>query len=120
MKLDDWLDAGYKRWETQGKQINKLADFGLQKLICDDAGRRYYITVYVYDRTRYPGYPWQEEDPEPYGFMPTAQFVVDKPFFNIEVNGDLGTVAEVEAWVEKFWEAAGKPYSSRDYPLDEA
>lgn len=110
--LQDWIDAGYKRWETHRSEAYKLADFGLQKLISDSLGRRYYITVFVYDRTRYPGYPWQDNDPQPYGFMPTAQFRNDckeSPFYNVSVNGTF-TITEVENWLDRVWVVSGRPY----------
>ena len=115
----EWLSAGYKRFELRDNALSKSADFGLQKLFRDDTGKRYYITVYVYDRTRYPGYPWQDALPEPYGLMPTTQFNVGeedsyaRPFFNIEMNGKF-TVTEAEEWFNKLWELFGKPYYSKD------
>ena len=117
MTLDDWLSAGYKRFEMNNSPINKSADFGMQKLFSDDTGKRYYITVYVYDRSRYPGYPWGKDDEPQYGFMPTTHYTVGKddeynyPFFNLEMNGTF-TIAEAEAWFEKAWEMFGKPYYS--------
>lgn len=116
--IDDWLSAGYKRFEfSKEGDIFKSADFGLQKLFRDDTGKRYYITVYVYDRTRYPGYPWNEALPAPYGFMPTAQFNLilgeHRVFFNVEMNGKID-IAEMEVWYELLWEMYGKPYYSKD------
>ena len=110
----DWLSAGYKRFELR-KPLTKSADFGLQKLFRDDTGKRYYITVYVYDRTRYPGYPWQDALPEPYGFMPTAQFNLGEnmAWFDVEMNGKF-TIAECEEWFDKLWVLFGKPYYSKD------
>ena len=113
----EWLSAGYKRFELHDKSLNKLADFGLQKLFRDDTGKRYYITVYAYDRSRYPGYPWEDALPEPYGFMPTAQFNLTlgehRVFFNVEMNGKID-IAEMEVWFELLWEMFGKPYYSKD------
>ena len=54
MTPDDWIAAGYKRYEVRNKQTNKLADFLLQKRFDDDVGKKYFITVYCYDRTKYP------------------------------------------------------------------
>jgi len=113
--LDDWIAAGYKRFKLHHTALDKNADFGLQKLFHDDSGKRYYITVYVYDRTRYPGYPWNEEAPDPYGFMPTAQFHIndEAAFFNVEMNGKF-TLAEMEDWFNRLWELFGKPYYRKD------
>ena len=117
--LDDWIAAGYKRFELNTAPLNKNADFGLQKLFRDDTGKQYYITVYVYDRTRYPGYPWDSKDDAPYGFIPTAHFFVgeegahSQPFFNIEMNGRFN-ITEAEEWFAKIWELFGKPYYRKD------
>lgn len=113
MDIKDWIDAGYARWETLGKEINRLADFGLQKCIRDDEGKRYYITVYVYDRTRYPGYPWKDEKPEPYGFMPTVQFSTEAgPIYDLTINGTF-TVQSAESDIARLWEHFGRPYYER-------
>lgn len=110
MELKDWMAAGYQRWETSCKEIHKLADFGLQKLIRDDLGKKYHITVYVYDRTKYPGYPWLDTDPNPYGFMPTIQFTIpDGVFFDLTMNGEF-TIRRVEDELENLWEHFGRPY----------
>lgn len=115
--LDEWIAAGYKRFETRNNSLNKNSDFGLQKLFRDEIGKRYYITVYVYDRTRYPGYPWLEKEPQQYGFMPTAQFHTnDTTFFNIEMNQVSGpfNIAEMEEWFDSLWRFFGKPYYRKD------
>jgi hypothetical protein len=115
LNISDWTNAGYKRF-TFSSAINKNADFGLQKLFSDDIGKRYYITVYVYDRSKYPGYPWQEAEPQQYGFMPTCHFLdgSDGPFFNLEMNGTF-TISECEVWFNRAWEIFGKPYYRKDY-----
>lgn len=113
--INNWFSAGYKRFELADSPLNKSADFGLQKLFRDDTGKQYYITVYVYDRTRYHGYPWNDAFPEPYGFMPTAQFHInyESVFFNIEMNGKID-IAEMEVWFEGLWDLFGKPYYRKD------
>lgn len=114
--IDDWLSAGYKRFEfSKEGDIFKSADFGLQKLFRDDTGKRYYITVYVYDRSRYPGYPWEDALPEPYGFVPTTQFNLGEnmAWFDVGMNGKF-TIAECEEWFDKLWVLFGKPYYSKD------
>lgn len=110
MTTDDWISAGYKRFEIppKNKTINNNADFLLQKRFDDHVGKRYYITVFCYDRTAYP--PPHNNG---IGFMPTVQFVIEsenkRPFFNIELN-DFQDIATVEAWVHTLWDLFGRPY----------
>lgn len=112
LTLQDWIDAGYVRYCLNGdKQFNKLADFLLQKLIKDTNGKKYYISVYVYDRKSYPDYV-QSKVPE-FGFMPVIHLALgdDMPFFEVQMNGISNkTVADVEKYFDKFWAAAGSPY----------
>lgn len=108
--IEDFESAGYKRFAL--RTFTKNADFGLQKLFRDDDGKRYYITIYVYDRTLYPGYPWQESTPSPFGFMPTAQFVIGQAFFGVEMSGEF-SVEECESWFDKLWVTFGRPYYER-------
>jgi len=90
--LQDWLDRGYRRFEIADymRSINKNADFMLQKRFDDERGKKYYITVYCYDRSRYPEHA-REYLPE-IGFMTDVQFQLGdhKPFFNITINAAQG------------------------------
>ena len=116
--LDDWLAAGYRRFDFASNSspvINKHADFLLQRRIDDEAGKKYFMTVYCYDRTRYP-IEHQKYMPE-IGFMVDVQFALGdyKPFFGIEMNAvdSLNSVAEVEEYYEKFWQLLGCHYYER-------
>ena len=60
----DFIDNGYKRF-TQ--QFLNNADYGLQKLIKDDKGKRYYITVYAFDFSKY-------DFEQKTGYQPEVQF----------------------------------------------
>lgn len=110
MTEQDWIDAGYRRYPVRDRDRNvfKLADFLLQKRIVDEDGIKYYITVYCYDRTKYPVYDPVEPS---IGFMPTAHLTItdDGPFFSVEMNGiDSGvTIEEIEKWFDKFWVTTG-------------
>lgn len=115
----DWIDAGYKRWETNKTEINKLADFGLQKRIDDETGKKYFITVYVYDWR-----PYKERGhigPE-FGFMPDVQFgefgesedtnvspIIDVTYHVRETD----TVEKIEKFYEDMWEHLKRPYYER-------
>lgn len=48
----DFIKAGYRKFK--GYTGHENSDYGLQKLIADEIGKRYYITVSVYDWTKYP------------------------------------------------------------------
>ena len=47
---EDWIAKGYKQFKST---IKPLADFGLQKRFDDENGKRYFITVWVYDNSAY-------------------------------------------------------------------
>lgn len=106
MKPEDWIAAGYKRFEFSDRTLNKLADFGLQKRFDDEEGKKYFITVYVYDWSKYP-----QHHGDPFGFMPDVQFRLgnDAPTFDITMNGTFD-IAIVEKEMKRLWEHFGKPY----------
>lgn len=112
LTVEDWTDRGYKRFEISdnARDINKLADFMLQRRFDDGKGKKYFITVYCYDRNRYPAHI-RERLHERYGFMPTVHMSLrdNQPFFNIEMNG-ITSIDEVESYMEKFWLMLDKPY----------
>ena len=115
MTPDDWIAAGYKRYEVRNKQMNKLADFLLQKRFDDDVGKKYFITVYCYDRTKYPEPHVRFFKDKPIAYTPTAQFVLDDnlPHFNIEMNAVEtlpGGIRAIEDWFEVFWKVFRQPY----------
>jgi hypothetical protein len=115
MTPDDWIAAGYKRHDVAKKEMNKLADFLLQKRFDDDEGKKYFITVYCYDRTKYPEPYRSHVEGNTIGYIPTAQFVLgdNLPHFNIEMNGiELlqGGIKAVEDWFEVFWKVFRQPY----------
>lgn len=115
MTLDDWIAAGYKRYEVTNRELNKLADFLLQKRFDDDEGKKYFITVYCYDRTNYPEPHMSFFKNKSIAYTPTAQFVLgdNLPHFNIEMNGIesmAGGIKAVEDWFEVFWKVFRQPY----------
>lgn len=110
MTDEDWHAAGYKRYDVQNKPMNRSADYLLQKRFEDDEGKKYFITVYCYDKSNYP---------PPHnvgvGYMPTAHFNLgdNLPFFNVEMNGIdgwAGGIEGVEGWFERLWATFGRPY----------
>ena len=106
MTEQNFIDAGYRRFDPYG---HKRADFGLQKLISDDKGKKYDITVYVYDWTEY-----HEHVEQPFSFMPDIQFRIDNNaddeyFFTINMGCSL-SVERIESECEKLWEHFGRQY----------
>jgi hypothetical protein len=111
IKPQEWIDRGYRRYDItpDRREMNKLADFLLQKRFDDEIGKKYFITVYCYDRKKYPA-EHQRNLPE-FGYMPTSHFALrdDKPFFNIEMNA-VSDIDEVESYYDIFWNTLGRPY----------
>lgn len=112
--IENWIEAGYRKHSAG--IIDKHAAFILQKRFDDEVGKKYFITVYVYDRDLYPDHMKEHIGHIPrFAFMPTAHFSLhdNKPFFNIEMNGietSEMTVTEVEEYFERFWNFFEKPY----------
>lgn len=114
MEVQEWIDRGYRRYEVpeNSREFNKLADFILQKRFDDEVGKKYYITVYCYDRSKYPDHALEHvKDLPRYGYMPTVHLALrdNQPFFGIEMNG-ITSIDEVESYMEKFWLMLNKPY----------
>lgn len=103
MKPEDWLAAEYRSFDTRNE---KLSDFGLQKRFDDEKGKKYFITVYVYDWIKYP-----QHIGERFGFMPTVNFNLggDNPFFDVSMNGTFD-IAQCETEIERLWVYFGMPY----------
>lgn len=114
IKLESWLEAGYRRYEVHDKGTSKLADFILQRRYDDDQGAKYFITTYCYDRMKYPEPHKSMFIDSPHGFMPSAHFQLGEgqPFFEIEMNSveQMNSISEIEQWYDKFWTLLGKPY----------
>lgn len=103
---EDWITAGYRRFELCDRLLNKSADYGLQKRFDDAQGKKYFITVYVYDWSKYP-----QRHGERFGFMPTVNFNLgnDEPFYDITINGTFD-IAQCEIEMERLWIHFGMPY----------
>ena len=112
--VEDWIAAGYKK-HSPGV-IDRHAAFLLQKRFDDEVGKKYFITVYVYDRDLYPDHVKEHVAHIPrFGFMPTAHFSLgdNRPFFSIDMNGIESsevTIADVEQYFERFWNFFDRPY----------
>lgn len=107
---EDWISAGYKRF-SHVSHVRSYASFGLQKLFSDDKGKRYYLTVFVYDNRKYERNTYMQM-PD-YTFEPDLQFTFDdKPTINISMGltGSNWSIAGVEQQVEELWAVVGMPY----------
>jgi len=91
MQIQDWLDAGYKRF-NRVQHYRPYAEFGLQKRIQDSNGIKYFITVFVYSYE------------DKLSFAPDVQFSASEFTANIEFILYEGmTIAKLERIVEEFW-----------------
>ena len=111
LTIQDWLDAGYKRYDNH---TYKNADFLLQKRFDDEAGKKYYIDVWVYEHSKHAYYSRNPALP-PVSFQPEVQFQRgEKMTMNMAfiMNQD-STIAEIEQEVEGFWLFLEKPYCEK-------
>lgn len=108
---DMWIDAGYKKFKLS-PALDKLADYGLQKLFSDPSGKQYYITVYVYENFNKEYYSKYNGAILPYSFSPDVQFSPKgKMTFNAQFIMDADTTIEdVEKQVRELWLSGGSPY----------
>lgn len=110
LKEEDFLANGYKRYDGGSTRL-KYADYLLQRCIQDEIGKKYYITVFVYDCSRY-NHPHLAG----LGFMPEVQFREDGVCPTIDVtfhDDESTTVDSLEAFFENLWAHLGKPYVDR-------
>ena len=99
LTVKDFTDSGYKQFPNSG--LNN-SDFGLQKLISDEFGKRYYITVWAYDWEKYPQYNRQHK----MTFAPDVQLQLQNGMnFGVEMllNSD-STVEDIESFYNEMWE----------------
>lgn len=111
MTPEDWEAKGYKRFQSGHKF--KLEDFGLQKRIDDEKGKKYFITVYVYDRSRYPDFPLNTNDR--WGFMPELYFNRPDDLISTTTTMHLHnhSIEQVEEEAEKLWVHFGSYYAEK-------
>ena len=107
----DFIDAGYRRFD-QVNHIREHAAYGLQKLISDSVGKRYYITVYVYDN-REINSRFGANMPD-FSFSPDCQFrdgEENEMFVNVELllHKD-NTIEDIEQKFDIMWKALGSFY----------
>jgi hypothetical protein len=108
--VQDWIDLGYKKFNSTFKEY---ADYGLQKLIKDEVGKKYFITVWVYENSK-KGY--FREGMQPTSFSPEVQFRLYKndeelPTVNMDfILNSASTIKEIEDMIEWYWLYSGKPY----------
>jgi len=110
LTVQDWIDQGYNKFNSTFKEY---ADFGLQKLIKDEVGKKYYITVWVYENSKKSYF---REGMKAISFEPDVQFRMYKdneelPTVNMQfILNDNSTIQEVEEMIEMYWIASEKHY----------
>jgi hypothetical protein len=115
LTVENFLDAGYKKFK---QTFLNNADFGLQKCIRDDNGKKYYITVFVYENFNKP-YMREYSQDRPYSFSPDVQFegkVEGDPTVDISLIVDNSTTIQIiEDKFEMLWKVLGEVYYERYY-----
>lgn len=110
LKEEDFLINGYKRFDGGSAQL-KHADYLLQRCIRDEIGKKYFITVYVYDFSRY-----NQPHLKGLSFMPDVQFREGGVCPTIDVtyiDDESTTLESMETFFENLWVHLGKPYADR-------
>ena len=104
----DWLDAGYRRCNQKFRD----SDYLVQKLFSDNVGKRYYLTVYVYENCTKSYYEKFQGSLNAYSFMPDVQFLHENKLgLNIQLLlQDDTSILQVEEQVDHLWIVLGKPY----------
>jgi len=109
--VQDWIDQGYKKFHSTFKEYS---DYGLQKLIKDEVGKKYFITVWVYENSK-KGY--FREGMQPTSFSPEVQFRMYKkddeelPTVNMDFIMDKNsTIQQIEDMIEGYWQYSNNPY----------
>lgn len=108
LTVKDFTDSGYKQFPT--RSLNN-SDFGLQRLIVDEMGKRYYITVWVYDWTKYPQFNHMNK----ITFSPDVQFRLQNDIhFNVQMlNNPDSTIHDIESFYSEMWERFNCQYYER-------
>jgi len=107
MVIQDWLDRGYKEYPINPgtREINKLADTLLCKMISDDFGEKYQIAVYCYANntvhTQLLKHGWS--------FMPCIQFSEDT-YCTIDITLHTENIDDTELIADLLWATLQKPY----------
>lgn len=104
---EDWEAKGYKRFSNTHRILGDYCSFGLQKRFDDEVGKRYFITVWVYDNTAYMD---KYEGWSRWSFQPEVQFntTLENTFdvtLHHKNNEKWGVtpVDQVEAFFLKMW-----------------
>ena len=109
---EDWEAKGYKRFKST---IKPNVAFGLQKRFDDETGKKYFITVWVYDNeddyhSQFMNLPQWKDQFSRYSFQPDVQFERDNTPFDVTLyfrNSEKWEVTSIE-YVEKFYEKMWK------------
>lgn len=112
LTVQDWIEQGYKKFNSNFKEY---ADFGLQKLIKDDLGKKYYITVWVYENSKKGFF---REGMQEVSFSPDVQFRIGElkgkeelPTVNMAfILNESSTIQQVQEMIEGYWLSSSKPY----------
>jgi hypothetical protein len=105
----DLIDAGYHEYSSGTKL--KGEDYYLAKIFKDEIGKKYQITFYVFDWSKYP-----QHIGERLSFMPVLYLYGKDITFDTEttVNADSSkvTLVEIESYCLGLWRQHGEHYHS--------
>ena len=109
---EDWIAQGYKKFTSNFKPH---VAFGLQKRFDDDEGKRYFITVWVYDHEddyhkQFMNLGHWRDKFSRYSYQPDVQFTTQNGDtfdvqFHFRNSGEWGvtSIEQLEAFFHKMW-----------------
>ena len=116
---EDWIAQGYKKFTSDFKSHTA---FGLQKRFDDEAGKKYFITVWVYDyeddyHKQFVNLGYWRDKFSRYGYQPDVQLTTqDGDTFDVQFHfrndGEWGvtSIEQLETFFDKMWRDMGCGY----------
>lgn len=105
MDIQDFLDAGYRKF-TQNNLKTYTNEF-LQKRFDNSIGKKYFITVGIYDNRKYV----DQFKVDPFSFEPESQFESNGVTFNITMlSSSSTTIKKIEDFFESTWQKMNCEY----------
>ncbi len=98
---EDWEAKGYKRFSNTHHLLGDYCSFGLQKLVSDEIGKKYYITVKVYDNSDLVE---RGQNISSWSYSPSLQFISEGVTFDFDPFFHDTTIEGMEKFIQGVWD----------------